>query len=126
MGLTWNDEDDEYSPEQEMSSPALRDKLNAGLCDKHFKDFRSQEKDFSIPSREIYTIILAAMVMETGANISDENIQHLRELVTQIWPCPVHTGPLSEEVSFNPARAQFVAALEYYKPGTPRDFFAAR
>ncbi|KAK7707763.1 hypothetical protein SLS63_013683 [Diaporthe eres] len=106
MGLTSDDAD--YDAEKELQSTAFRDKLNAGLCDKLFKDFRSKENTFWIPDRKMYTVILAAMVMESGAKISDDNMQHLREIVPRI-----HSSP---------GRAQFLAAVEHYKPETPRTF----
>jgi len=45
MGLI-NNCDDEYDPDKELESTAFRDKLNAGLCDKLFKEFRSKESTF--------------------------------------------------------------------------------
>lgn len=125
MGLTRED-DDEYNPVEELQSEAFRDKLDAGLCDKLFKDFRSQEGTFWFPDRKYYTVLLAAMVMESGAKISDDNMQHLREIVPPMHSTPVYASPLSEGGFFDPGRAQFLAALEYYKPGTPRAFGEAR
>lgn len=46
MGLTSDDAD--YDAEKELQSTAFRDKLNAGLCDKILKDFRSKENTFSM------------------------------------------------------------------------------
>lgn len=46
MGLTSDDAD--YDAEKELKSTAFRDKLNAGLCDKLFKDFRSKENTVSL------------------------------------------------------------------------------
>lgn len=125
MGLTRED-DDEYNPMEELESKAFREKLDAGLCDKLFKDFRSEESTFWFPDRKLYTVLLAAMVMESGAKISDDNMQHLREIVPQIFSTPVYASPFSDGGFCDPGRAQFLAALEYYKPGTPRAFRETR
>lgn len=125
MGLTGN-VDDDYDPDVELQSTAFRDKLNAGLCDKLFKEFRSKENTFWIPDRKMYTVILAAMVMQSGARISDDNMQHLHEIVPQIHSSPGYALPFGDEGFRDPGRAQFLAALEYYKPGTPRTFCELR
>ncbi|KAI7774175.1 hypothetical protein LA080_009194 [Diaporthe eres] len=120
MGLTSDDAD--YDAEKELQSTAFRDMLNAGLCDKLFKDFRSKENTFWIPDRKMYTVILAAMVMQSGAKISDDNMQHLREIIPRIHSSPGYAWPLNDEGFRDPGRAQFLAAVEHYKPGTPRTF----
>lgn len=74
----------------------------------------------------MYTVILAAMVMQSGAKISDDNMQHLREIVPQIHSSPGYAWPLNDEGFRNPGRAQFLAALEHYTPGTPRTFCEPR
>lgn len=125
MGLTDNG-DDEYDPDEELQSTAFRDKVNAGLCDKLFKEFRSKENTFWIPDRKMYTVILAAMVMQSGAKISEDDMQHLRELVPKIHCSPGYALPLGDDGFRGPGRAQFLAALEYYKPGTPRTFCELR
>lgn len=125
MGLV-NKDDDEYDAEEELQSAAFRDKLNAGLCDKLFKDFRTKENTFWIPDRKMYTVILSAMVMQSGAKINDDNIQHLREIVPRIHSSPGYAWPLNDEGFRDPGRAQFLAALDHYKPGTPRTFCELR
>lgn len=125
MGLT-NDGDDEYDVDKELQSTAFRDKLNAGLCDKLFKEFRSKENTFWIPDRKMYTVILAAMVMQSGAKVSDDNMQHLREIVPRIHSSPGYAWPLNDEGFRDPGKVQFLAALEFYKPGTPRTFCELR
>lgn len=125
MGLTGNGDDD-YDPDEELQSTAFRDKLNAGLCDKLFKEFRSKENTFWIPDRKMYTVVLGAMIMQSGAKISDDNMQHLRELVPKIHSSPGYALPIFDEGFRDPGRAQFLAALEYYKPGTPRTFYELR
>ncbi|KAG6364129.1 hypothetical protein INS49_005727 [Diaporthe citri] len=121
MGLT-SDGDVEYDADEELQSTEFRDKLNAGLCDKLFKDFRSKENTVWFPDRKMYTVILAAMVMQSGAKISDDNMQHLREIVPQIHSSPGYAWPLNDEGFRDPGRAQFLASLEHYTPGTPRTF----
>lgn len=125
MGLTRED-DDEYNPMEELESKAFRDKLDAGLCDKLFKDFRKEESTFWFPERKFYTVLLAVMVMESGAKISDDNMQHLREIVPSMESTPVYSSPFQEGGFCDPGRAQFLAALEHYKPGTPRAFGETR
>lgn len=125
MGLT-SDDDAEYDADKELQSTAFRDKLNAGLCDKLFKEFRSKEKTFWIPDRKMYTVILAAMIMQSGAKISDDNMQHLREIFPHMHSSPGYAWPLNDADFRDPGRAQFLAALEHYKPGTPRTFCELR
>lgn len=74
----------------------------------------------------MYTVILAAMIMQSGAKISDDNMQHLREIVPRIHSSPGYAWPLNDEGFRDPGRAQFLAAVEHYKPGTPRTFCEPR
>lgn len=74
----------------------------------------------------MYTVILAAMVMQSGAKISDDNMQHLREIVPRIHSSPGYAWPLNDEGFRDPGRAQFLAALDHYMPGTPRTFCELR
>lgn len=121
MGLV--KDDDEYDPNTELCSIAFREKLDAGLCEKLFEDFRSKEKKFWIPSRKVYTVVLAALVMESGAKISDDNMQHLRDIAAPIHPSTGDVSSLDDcDVLSDTASAQLLAALEHYKPGKPRSF----
>jgi len=74
----------------------------------------------------MYTVVLAAMVMQSGAKISDDNMQHLRDIVPRIHSSPGYAWPLNDEGFRDPGKVQFLAALEYYKPGTPRTFCEVR
>ncbi|KAJ0109441.1 mynd zinc finger [Diaporthe amygdali] len=67
----------------------------------------------------MYTVRLAAMLMQSGAKISDDNMQHLREIVPQIHSSPGYASPLNDDGFRDPGKVQFLAALEHYKPGTP-------
>lgn len=125
MGLT-NDGDDECDAEKELESPAFRKKLDAGLCDKLFKDYRSKENSGYFMSLfsdgKMRTVLLAAMVMQSGAKISDDNMQHLREIVPRVHSSPGFAWPFNDSGFRDPGKVQFLAAMEYYKPGTPRTF----
>ena len=73
LGL-FDNTDNKYNPYKKLQSTAFRDKLNAGLCNKIFKEFRAKENSFWIPDYKMYTVILAAIVIQSGAKISDDNI----------------------------------------------------
>lgn len=126
MGLVRPDDGD-YDPDKELQSTAFREKLDAGLCDKLFKEFRAKEKSVLswmglFPDSKMHTVLLAAMVMQSGAKISDDNMQHLRDIVPRIHSSPGYAWPLNDDGFRDPGKVQFLAALEYYKPGTPRTF----
>ncbi|KAL1878000.1 hypothetical protein Daus18300_002354 [Diaporthe australafricana] len=108
MGIL-NIDDDDCDPDKELQSIEFREKLDAGLCEKLFEDFRSKEHD------SFDTVVLAALVMESGAKISDDNVQRLRDIAG-----PVHSN--NGLGLFGSIREQLLAALEHYKPGEPRSF----
>ncbi|KAK2596431.1 hypothetical protein N8I77_013321 [Diaporthe amygdali] len=120
-------DDDDYDPDKELQSTAFREKLDSGLCDKLFKEFRAKEKSVLswmglFPDSKMHTVLLAAMVMQSGAKISDDNMQHLRDIVPRIHSSPGYAWPLNDDGFRDPGKVQFLAALEHYKPGTPRTF----
>lgn len=117
---------DDHNIDQKLRSTELRDELNAGFCDTLFKICR-MTVEMKFPSDySMGIVILAAMVMQTGAKISDENMQHLRELVPRICSYPGYAPPFADDGFRDPGKKQFLAALEYYKPGTPRTFCEPR
>jgi len=71
-------------------------------------------------------LILGALFMRAGARIRRCDRQHLRELVDQIPSRAGFSLPPNDGGFRDPGRAQYLAALENYKAGTPRSFVDPR
>lgn len=100
----------------------LRTILNAGVGDQLFDIFRAKEDG---PTGKYRVIILGALAMHTGANIRDDDLHHLRILVPQIQYLDEYAFFYDSGLR-SPGKAQFLAALDHYSPGTPRDFIEPR
>jgi hypothetical protein len=61
-------------------------------------------------------------MMRAGARIKPDDLQYLRGLVPQINSNHGFVLPIFDHGFREPGRVQFVAALDNYVPGTPRDF----
>lgn len=129
MGL-WKTDDVSYNKEdvlQELESTSFRNWLDAGQSDQLFRNLRSLESRPLHPDRKMYTVMLAVMIMQSGARISDDNKQHLRDIAPRI---PEYTVSRASKPQFegfrHPGRVQFLAALEHHRPGTRRNFGAKR
>ncbi|KOC07133.1 hypothetical protein AFLA70_206g001620 [Aspergillus flavus AF70] len=72
------------------------------------------------------TIILGALMMRAGAKIRAQDLQHLRDLVPQIHCSSRFALPLGDEGFRTPGRAQFLAALDHYQAGVPRNYLEPR
>ncbi|KAJ5108829.1 hypothetical protein N7456_005504 [Penicillium angulare] len=68
------------------------------------------------------TIILGTVLMSVGARISSQNMKHLRKLAGEVQCNPGFTLCLFDDGFRAPGRAQFLAALDHYQPGKPRNF----
>ncbi|KAI8180564.1 hypothetical protein K4K54_009579 [Colletotrichum sp. SAR 10_86] len=98
---------------------ATRQKLNAGLCDKLFDKFRALEHEYDGKYR---VCILGALMMRTGAQIRQADLDHLRELAEGFAGRHGYVSPLAEDGFRHVGKVQFLAALDHYEAGTPRDF----
>lgn len=118
---------EEYAQKlQDEIIPYVRAKLDANnLGERLIAKSKTQEGKLDwerYTSGEYKTIILGALLMRVGAKIKDEDLQHLRDLVPQV-PCAPGTIWNLEDVGFrSPGKAQFLAALDAYEQGKPRDF----
>jgi hypothetical protein len=106
--------------------PYVRAKLDAdNLGERLIAKNKTQEGKLDwerFTSGEYKTIILGALLMRVGAKIKDEDLRHLRDLVPQVVCVPGTIWSL-EDVGFrSPGKAQFLAALDAYEQGKPRDF----
>ncbi|RAH84656.1 hypothetical protein BO86DRAFT_396906 [Aspergillus japonicus CBS 114.51] len=72
------------------------------------------------------TILMGALIMRAGGQISSESMQHLRALVPQVNCNARFVLPLNDEGFRSPGRAQFLAALDHYRAGVPRSFRSPR
>ncbi|KGO77206.1 Zinc finger, MYND-type [Penicillium italicum] len=104
--------------------PYVRHKLDTGhLGEQMFAASRAMESDPDdlFQESKYRTIILGALMMRAGAHINAANLQHLRDLVPQINCSSRRT--IFEDYGFrSPGKAQFLAALNHYKPGVARSF----
>ncbi|OTA66832.1 hypothetical protein K449DRAFT_431165 [Hypoxylon sp. EC38] len=113
-------ETSEYEEELAQLVTKARVKLNADdLGHRLIRHWREKEDKHYGKYR---VIIAGALLMRAGATIQESEMQHLRELVPHINCNHVFTFPLFDEGFRGPGRAQFLAALENYQPGVPRNF----
>lgn len=98
----------------------VRTQLDSGLGDQLMAKCREATSD---PFDGKYKAIVAgALMMIAGAKIKSEDMQYLRELVPQMTCNFGFTLAIFDHGFREPGRAQFLAALDHYVPGTPRDF----
>ncbi|KAF9888851.1 hypothetical protein FE257_008220 [Aspergillus nanangensis] len=104
--------------------PWVRTKLNTdNLGDRLFAASRARESEQdAFPPNEYKIIVLGALMMRAGAKIKNEDLQHLRELVPRIHCSAGYALPIGDEGFRAPGRAQFLAALDHYQEGVPRNF----
>lgn len=109
-------------PDSSDAQQKLLNTLNAGICDELFEEFRANPDPYG---GEYRLNILGAMMMQVGANISKENMDHLRTVCSDTESNPGFM--LMEMSSFrDPGKAQLTAALDNYRNGVPRDFAGPR
>lgn len=110
----------------DIDAAVVREKLDSGLGDKLFDEYRAEENDYGgslfDEKRKYLVIVLGALMMRVGAKIREADIQHLRELVPDI-PCREKwIYPLMDNGFRGPGKRQFLVALDHYQAGTPRCF----
>ncbi|KDN64315.1 hypothetical protein CSUB01_09987 [Colletotrichum sublineola] len=110
---------DEYRLEVEKIIVTIRNRLDSGLGDKIFDKYRAKETELF---GKYKVIIVGALMMRAGAEINKEHFQHLRDLVPQIDCHHRYVLPIPDLGLRGPGRAQFIAALDNYQTGTPRNF----
>ncbi|KAJ5794309.1 hypothetical protein N7457_000908 [Penicillium paradoxum] len=105
--------------------PYIRGKLDTdNLGDTLFAASKAKEATGSIDffqTNKYRTIILVALMLRVGARVKEEHLQYVRDLVPQI-NCNSRHMLLADHGFRTPGRAQFLAALDYCKPGVPRNF----
>jgi len=102
-----------------------RARLDAGLGSRLFVKLRGLEEEDG-KHGQYRVLILGALFMRAGARIRRCDRQHLRELVDQIPSRAGFSLPPNDGGFRDPGRAQYLAALENYKAGTPRSFVDPR
>ncbi|KAK1985055.1 hypothetical protein LZ30DRAFT_402207 [Colletotrichum cereale] len=110
---------EEYRLEVEKIIITIRNHLDSGLGDKLFDKYRTKENDFLGQYR---VVLVGALMMMAGAEIKKEHVQHLRDLVPHIDCHHGYTLPFNDLGFRGPGKAQFLAALDNYQPGTPRNY----
>lgn len=103
----------------------IRYKLDSGLGDELFAKYRALETgDELADDSRLRTVILGAIMMRHGAKIEDDDAKHLREIVDQIYCSEILASLFLDNGLRGPGKRQFLAALDHYKAGKPRDFLA--
>ncbi|KAL1843967.1 hypothetical protein VTJ49DRAFT_6371 [Mycothermus thermophilus] len=102
----------------------VRHKLDAGLGNELMKkrrDLIDAAKDGLHKHEYSYElIIMGALFMSLGAKISDEDMQYMRQATSGIT---CSEGITLLDIGWRgPGQRQFLAALDHYTPGTPRNF----
>ncbi|KAK8045453.1 C6 transcription factor [Apiospora rasikravindrae] len=110
---------EEYKVELAQKIVEDRRKLDAGFADRLFDIYRAKEHEDQGKYR---VVLVGALIMRAGAKIRDGDLQHLRDLVPEIHCSPKFALPMFDEGFRSPGKAQFLAALDHYTPGTPRNF----
>lgn len=115
---------DAYKKELDELVKKNREKLDTGIGDKLMEMYRSKEKrPYNEPDEsELKVILLGALLMRAGAKIKDGDIQHLRKIANGFPGKEGFQWPLSDDDLRGPGKAQLLAALDNYKPGTPRNY----
>lgn len=103
-----------------------REKLDAGLGATLLAKCRALESG-KISERGIYdpkydTILVAAYMMQFGAKIPDDDLEHMRKTVVELGSRSGYVLPIGEEAFRDPGKAQMIAALANYQAGVPRSF----
>lgn len=76
---------DEYKVELADLVESRRQLLDPGVGDALMKQYRAKESELDgYRDTKYVVIIVGALMMRAGARISDDDLQHLRELVPQI------------------------------------------
>ena len=98
----------------DMDPATVCEYIDSGAGDELFERYRSREADNKGTYRQDAgkeTIVLGAMMMRVGAKIKKDDLDHLRRLSNR------------PDVEMYPeGLAEFKAAVDNYKPGTPRTF----
>lgn len=113
----------EYIPVLKATIKENRAKLDAGLGQEMMETYRRRENEpHGIYTSGYKVIMLGALMMRAGAKISQEHIDHLRELVKDVSSSPVFRVAKDDHGFREPGKMQFLAALDNYKEGVPRSF----
>ena len=117
--LFHNMEKPEYRPApSSITSGELRDHLNS-ISDDLFQQYRAKPDELY---GEYSAVVLGAIMMKAGANISEDNRTYLRQAAGQTESHPGYRLPIGDIGFRNPGKVQFLAALAHYEDGKPRDF----
>ncbi|KAF4825708.1 hypothetical protein CGCSCA5_v000309 [Colletotrichum siamense] len=109
----------EYREELDAIIMSTREKLDTGLGDQLFTTYRALEHEDQGKYR---VIIVGALMMRAGARIRQADLDHLRELAEGFAGRHGYVSPIAEDGFRHVGKVQFLAALDHYEAGTPRDF----
>ena len=104
---------------------SVRQKLDAGLGNKLIDKYRlaaATGNPWDKHEAKYKVIILGALLMGTGAKISDNDLQHFRQLASEVQCNEKFTLAFADTGFRGPGKRQFLTALNNYTPGTPRSY----
>ncbi|KAK2041869.1 hypothetical protein LZ31DRAFT_596900 [Colletotrichum somersetense] len=110
---------DEHRLEVEKVIETIRLRLDSGLGHQIFDKYRAKETEHLGQNR---LLMVGALMMRAGAEIKKEHLQYLRDLAHREVFAPTIGAPTCYLPLVGPAKAQFLAAIDNYQPGTPRDW----
>lgn len=118
-----------YVPDEDrLNKPEVRETLDNYRSDTLFYSFRKGEDN---PEKRLFdaqlnTMWLGVAMMEASANISDDDLDHVRSVtITYGPPCVFDTAKEPGKFAhgmYNTDQAQIVTAVNFYRAGTPRSF----
>ncbi|KAK1757962.1 hypothetical protein QBC47DRAFT_420841 [Echria macrotheca] len=95
--------------------------LGAGLMAK-YRALENSGDSRSFYSNKYVVIILGAIFVRIGAQMSKADVEHLRQLALATPSREGFALPLWDDGFRGPGLRQFIAALDGYQAGTPHDF----
>ncbi|KAK0707159.1 hypothetical protein B0T21DRAFT_298718 [Apiosordaria backusii] len=103
----------------------VRERVDQGFGEQLLAMSRGMELEVAEGDDDLryHTIIVGALLLRIGARISPDDCDHLRKIANEV-PCHIDNSHENHHIGFRGAgKAQFLAALDAYSHGTPRDFF---
>ncbi|KAK2057510.1 hypothetical protein LY76DRAFT_646875 [Colletotrichum caudatum] len=110
---------DEHRLEVEKIIETIRVRLDSGLGSQIFEKYRAKETEHLGHYR---LLMVGALMMRAGAEIKKENLQYLRASAHREGFMLLNGDPAGYFPLVGPAKAQFLAAIDNYQPGTSRNW----
>jgi hypothetical protein len=115
------------APDTEKILEQIRQALDAGtgemLLQMSLEDAQTKDPEDFNERNQYNPIVLSAILMMVGAKISGEHVGRLRTIALDSPGPESYVWPLAGDNYFRgPGKRQYLAALDHYRQGVPRDF----